>query len=87
MSANSVKTTFLISKTYNFHTFSTIIYRIIVGRESSVGIATRYGLDGPGIESQWGPRFTAPVQTGPGAHSASYKMGTGTFLEVKWPGL
>jgi hypothetical protein len=23
-----------------------------VGRDSSVGIATRYGLDGPGIESQ-----------------------------------
>ena len=25
------------------------------GRDSSVGIATRYGLDGAGIESQWGP--------------------------------
>ena len=25
-----------------------------MGRNSSVGIATRYGLDGPGIESQWG---------------------------------
>jgi hypothetical protein len=25
-----------------------------VGRDSSVGIATRYGLDGPGIESRWG---------------------------------
>ena len=24
------------------------------GRVSSVGIATRYGLDGPGIESRWG---------------------------------
>jgi hypothetical protein len=23
-----------------------------VGRDSSVGIATRYGLDGPGIESR-----------------------------------
>ena len=27
------------------------------GRDSSVGIATRYGLDGPGIESQWGWDF------------------------------
>jgi hypothetical protein len=27
------------------------------GRDSSVGIATRYGLDGPGIESRWGARF------------------------------
>ena len=25
----------------------------IMGRDSSVGIATRYGLDGPGIESHW----------------------------------
>jgi len=33
---------------------------------SSVGIATGYGLDGPGIESRWGERFSAPVQTGPG---------------------
>ena len=24
------------------------------GRDSSVGIATRYGLDGPGIEFRWG---------------------------------
>ena len=27
---------------------------IPMGRDSSVGIATRYGLDGPGIESRWG---------------------------------
>jgi hypothetical protein len=25
-----------------------------MGRDSSVGIATRYWLDGPGIESRWG---------------------------------
>jgi len=42
---------------------------------SSVGIATAYGLDGPGIES----RFSAPVQTGPEAHPASCAMGTGSF--------
>jgi hypothetical protein len=29
-------------------------------RESSVGIATRYGLDGPGIESQWRRDFLYP---------------------------
>ena len=29
-----------------------IIYGIIKGRDSAVGIATRYGLDGPGIESR-----------------------------------
>jgi hypothetical protein len=28
------------------------------GRDSSVGIATCYGLDGPGIESRWGQDFS-----------------------------
>jgi len=53
-----------------------------VGRDSSVGIATRYGL---GIESRWGARFSTPVQTGPGVHPASYTMG-GSFPGVKRPG-
>jgi len=53
------------------------------GSGSSVGIATDYGLDGPGIESWWGARFSAPVQTGRGAHPASYTMGTGSFPGVK----
>ena len=30
------------------------------GRDSSVGIATHYGLDGPGIESRWGRDFPHP---------------------------
>jgi hypothetical protein len=55
-------------------------------RDSSVGIATRYGLDGPEIKSRLrGARFSAPVQTGPGAHPDSYTMCTGSFPEVKWP--
>ena len=57
-----------------------------VGRVSAVGIATRYGLDVPGIESRWGARFSAPVQTGPGAYPASYTMGTGSFPGLKRPG-
>jgi len=48
-----------------------------------VGIATGYGLDGPGIESRWGARFFAPVQTGPGAHPATCTMGTGSFPGIK----
>jgi hypothetical protein len=47
------------------------------GWDSSVGIAIRCGLDG------WGARFSAPIQTGPGAHPASYTMGTWSFPEVK----
>jgi hypothetical protein len=46
-------------------------------------IATGYGLDGPGIESRWGSRFSAPVQTGPGAHPASCTTGTGSFPGVE----
>ena len=33
-----------------------------------------------------GARFSAPVQTGPGAHPTSYTMGTGSFTGVKRPG-
>ena len=33
-----------------------------------------------------GARFSTPVQTGPGAHPASYTMGTGSLLGVKRPG-
>ena len=50
---------------------------------SSVGIATGYWLDGPGIECRWTARFSTPVQTGPGAHPASCTMGTGSFPQVK----
>jgi hypothetical protein len=49
-----------------------------VGLDISVGIATGYRLDGPGIDSRWGARFSVPVQTGPGAHSASCTRGTGS---------
>jgi len=31
-------------------------------------------------------RFSAPIQTGPGAHPASYTRGTGSFPGVKQPG-
>ena len=60
---------------------------MIMGRDSSVGIVTRYGLNGPGIESRWGARFSAPFQTGPGAQTASCTVGTGSFPGVKRLGL
>jgi hypothetical protein len=65
-------------------------YIVVVGRDSSVGIETSYGLYGPGIESQWKARFSAPVQIGPGAHRASYTMGYRVFPGgggVKLPGV
>ena len=52
-------------------------------RGSSVGIVTalRAGQSGNRIPVE--ARFTVPVPTGPGAHPASYTMGTGSFLGVK----
>ena len=51
----------------------------VCGLGSIVGIATGCGLEGPWIESRWGARFSAPVQTGPGAHPASCTLGDGCF--------
>ena len=74
--------------TLNSYVKTRINYSImfLTGRDSSVGIATRYGLGGLGIESRWGARFSAPVQPGPGAHPASYTVGTRPFLGVNRPG-
>jgi hypothetical protein len=54
-----------------------------VGPGISVGIATGYGLDGPGIESQWGKDFPHLSRLAPGAHPASCTMGTGSFPGVE----
>ena len=51
------------------------------GRDSSVDIANRYGLGGLGVES----RFSASVQTVPGAHPAYCGICTGAFPWIKWP--
>jgi hypothetical protein len=57
------------------------------GRNSVVGIVTRYGLDRAGIESPWGAIFSAPVQTGPGAHPAARTMGSASLSRGKAVGL
>jgi len=56
-----------------------------VGRDSVVGIATRYGLDGAGIVFQEGRGFPCRRDRS-GAHSASYTMGTGSVPGVERPG-
>jgi hypothetical protein len=43
-----------------------------VGRDSSVGIATRYGLDGPCIECWWGRVFPHPSRLALGSPSLLY---------------
>jgi hypothetical protein len=37
--------------------FVVLVYLCLSGPGSVVGIATAYGMDGPGIESQWGRDF------------------------------
>ena len=48
----------LVFVEYHFHS-----QEISEGRDSAVGIAIRYGLDGPAIESRWERDFPHP--TGP----------------------
>jgi len=52
---------------------------LLLGRDSSVGIANRYGLDSPGIESRWGARLSAPFPTDPGAHRTSCAISAGSL--------
>jgi hypothetical protein len=59
---------------------------LVCGPASSVGIATHYGLDSPGIESRWGRYFSHTFRPAFGAHPASCTMGTGCFPGVKRPG-
>jgi hypothetical protein len=53
----------MLSSTYlSFHyllrvLYFTLYYKCTGGSGSVVGIATAYGMDGPGIESRWGRDF------------------------------
>jgi hypothetical protein len=53
-----------------------------MGRDRSVGIRGGRSRDRIPV----GERYSAPVQTGPGAHPASCTMGTGSLPGVKRPG-
>jgi len=55
----------------------------LCGPVSSVGIATNYGLDGPGIEFRCQAKFSATVQIGPGDQPVSCTMGTKNFPGIK----
>ena len=60
-------------------------YWLQMVRDSSVGITSRYWLDGPGMESRWWclPHPSIPALEG---HPSSYTMGTGSFPGVKRSG-
>jgi hypothetical protein len=42
-----------------------VLYILAFYRDSAVGIATRYGLDGPSFESRWEGDFQDPSRTAP----------------------
>jgi hypothetical protein len=54
----------------------------VCGPGNSVGIATGYGLDGPGIESRWGRDFLHLSIPALGPIQASCTMGTMSFPVV-----
>ena len=56
-----------------------------VGHDSSVGIATRYGLDSPEIEPRWGEIFRMRPDRPWGAPSLLYNGYRVSFSGVKRP--
>jgi hypothetical protein len=58
----------------------------IVGRDSSVGTATRCELDGPGIESRWGRDFQHPSRPALRPTQPPAQWVPGSFPGVKRPG-
>ena len=56
------------------------------GQDSSVDIATRYGLDGPGIESRLGRDFPHPSRPTLGPTQPPVQWVPGSFPGVKRPG-
>ena len=59
------------------------LYNSTVGRDSSVGIATSYGLDSPGDRIQVRARLSARIQIGTVARPVSCTMSPGSFPGVK----
>ena len=57
-------------------------FLLVLVRNDVIRIATRYGMNGPGIESRWEREFSSPVQTCPAAHQASCTVGTG--FDPRW---
>ena len=62
-----------------FHVYTSVT---LCGQGSSVGIATDYGLNGPGSNSG-GDEIFRTSRPGPGAHPAPCTMGAGSFPGLK----
>ena len=74
-----------ILKSDNSQSIATL-HSSIVGRDSSVGIATGYGLDGPGIESRWGRDIPHPSRPALVPTQPPIQWISGFFPGVKRPG-
>ena len=57
-----------------------------MGRDSADGTATRYGLDGPGIESWWWRGFPHPTRPALGPTQPPIQWVPALFPGVKRPG-
>jgi hypothetical protein len=77
------------------------VWEILIVFCSVIILYTQYVYGGPGYRRRYSDilqagrsedwiqvwaRFSAPVQASLGAHSPSYRIGTGSFLGVEWPG-
>jgi hypothetical protein len=51
----------------------------LTGRGSSVGVAARYGMDGPGIEFRWGRDFPHPSRPALGPNQRPIQWVPGLF--------
>jgi hypothetical protein len=59
---------------------------MIGGRDSLVDIATRYGLEGPGIDSRWRQDFPQPFRPALGPTQPPTQSALVSFPGVKCPG-
>ena len=66
---------------------SDLISNTTEGRDSVVSIATRYRLDGSGLEPWWGQEILSshPSRLTPQHTEPAVKRAAGLFLGVKWP--
>jgi hypothetical protein len=64
---------------------SYLLHPYLVGRDSVVGIATHYGLDGPGMNPDWGEIFCTRPDRPWGPPSLLYNGYRISFPGVKWP--
>jgi hypothetical protein len=79
LSAGSLQLQNLLTD-FDENLFCEVTLRVVSSRDSAIGIATGYGLDGRGVGVRVpvGARFS-PLHvdhTGSGAHPASYPIGT-----------